>query len=120
MTDTKQAFAQWVILELMGHRRLAGYLTEAEIGGGSFLRLEIPADEPTEAPPWKATQYYSPASVYCITPTDEATARLCAKDWTEPPVTKWDLQRMLPERGLTEAERDDMEGERDEQDEQEF
>ncbi len=43
MTETKEGFAQWVILELMGHRKLAGYLTEQEIGGGAFLRLDIPA-----------------------------------------------------------------------------
>ena len=108
MTEAAEAFAQWVILELMGHRRLAGYLTEQEIAGGVFLRLDIPADEPTEDRSWKATQYYSPQAVYGITPTDETTARLCAKSWTEPPVNQWELRRMLPP-GPGEGNADDEE-----------
>jgi len=31
---------------------------------------------------------YSPGAVYAITPTDEETARLCAKSGTEPPVNQ--------------------------------
>ena len=86
-----ERFDQWVILELMGHRRLAGHLTEQEIAGSGFLRLDIPADA---GEGWKATQYYAPGAVYAITPTDESTARLCAAAWVEPPVTEWDLQRL--------------------------
>jgi hypothetical protein len=65
-------FEGWAILELMGHRRLAGYLTEATIGGGAFLRIDVPCDPP-------ATQFYAPSAVYAITPTDEDTAKLVAK-----------------------------------------
>ena len=38
-------FEEWAILELMGHRRLAGKITDAVIGGGAFLRIDIPMDE---------------------------------------------------------------------------
>lgn len=31
----------WAILELMGHRRLAGFITEQEIGGSAMLRLDV-------------------------------------------------------------------------------
>jgi len=68
------------------------------------LRLDIPDDEDPDG--WKATQYYSPGAVYAITPTEESTARLCAKERTEPPVSRWELQRMLPE--PQELEDDDM------------
>lgn len=68
-SNTAPAFEGWVLLELMeGDLRLAGWLTEATIGGGSFLRLNIPAEPP-------ATHFYAPAAVYAITPTDEETAR---------------------------------------------
>jgi hypothetical protein len=80
-------FEGWVVLELMGHRRLGGYLTEQEVGGVNFLRLEIPA-----AGKWKATtQLYSAASVYCITPTTAAIAKACAKANHPAPIHRWEL-----------------------------
>lgn len=78
------AFAEWVILELLGHRRLAGYLTEANIAGASFLRIDVPS-----APP--ATQYYAPGSVYAITPTTEDIARAVAQQRTPAPIQRWEL-----------------------------
>lgn len=77
-------FAQWAIIELMGHRRLAGYLTEQEIAGRGFLRLEVPGQP-------AATQFYSPAAVYCLTPTTEDIARAVAKGSRPEPVQRWEL-----------------------------
>lgn len=85
---TDIAFDEWVILELMGHRRLAGRLREQEIAGEGFLRLDIfpgPVDEPA------ATQYYRPGAVYCITPTTEQMARLVALGADPGPVKRWEL-----------------------------
>lgn len=36
-------FAGWAILELMGHRRLGGYVTEQEIAGTASLRIDVPS-----------------------------------------------------------------------------
>lgn len=79
-----QIFAQWVILELMGRRRLAGFLTEQEIAGNSFLRLDIPGQQGT-------TQWYNPAAVYAITPTTEDIARAVAATSQPAPVQRWEL-----------------------------
>jgi len=78
-------FAEWVIIELMGHRRLGGHLSEQEIAGRGFLRLDIPGDPPT-------TQYYSPSAVYCITPTTEGIARAVAAGARPAPVQRWELE----------------------------
>jgi hypothetical protein len=44
MSDTSEvSFSSWVILELLGHRRLAGKLTEQQIAGHGFLRLDVPS-----------------------------------------------------------------------------
>jgi hypothetical protein len=86
----EQAFEGWVVLELMGHRRLGGYLREQVIGGASFLRLDIPADSGTLLER-TATQFYSPSAVYCITPTTEETARAVAKLGQPAPVQRWEL-----------------------------
>src|SRR5258707_13271225 len=67
------AFAGWAILELMGHRRLAGFLAEQQIAGAGFLRLDVHDTDGAVA-----SQFYSPASVYGITPATEEIARtLC-------------------------------------------
>jgi hypothetical protein len=85
-----EKFETWAILELMGHRRLAGKVTEATIGGGSFIRIDVPGNE-TET-----TQYYSPGAVYCITPTTEDIARDFATSNQPEPVHRWELKQ-LPE-----------------------
>lgn len=87
MTDTTSSFDQWAILEILGHRRLAGRLTEASIAGGSFLRIDIP--ETDGQPPM--TQYYAPSSVYAITPTTEDIARRAAARFRPAPVNRWEL-----------------------------
>ena len=82
----EEKFDQWCILELMGHRRLAGRVTDAVIGGGAFLRIDIPKNDNTFT-----TQYYSPQSVYAITPTTEELARMVAKQNQPEPVYRWEL-----------------------------
>lgn len=92
MSDA-EVFEGWVILELMGHRKLGGYLRQETLAGGAFLRIDVPSDEGEGD---KATQYYSPSAVYCITPTTEAMARAIAKRTFEPPVQRWELPTALP------------------------
>ncbi len=43
MSSDSDTFSGWAILELMGHRRLAGYVTETELAGQGVLRLDVPA-----------------------------------------------------------------------------
>lgn len=99
------AFEGWAILELMGHRRLGGYVQEATIAGGTFLRIDVPAEQEGTKP---ATQFYSPSSVYCLTPTTEETARALAKLAQPAPVQRWELPR-LPERSSSSLTDDDGE-----------
>lgn len=93
---SRDAFGEWVVLELMGHRRLAGYLTEQELAGHGFLRLEIPGEVLYDAKgerheKGRATQFYSPASVYAIHPVSEEAARLVAVRTRPEPLTSWEL-----------------------------
>ena len=90
MSDTLQG---WYIVELMGHRRLAGYLTEQTIAGAGFLRIDVPG--PEGAP--RATQFFAPSSVYALTPTTEAMARRVAQASVVEPVKEWELPKALPE-----------------------
>lgn len=108
MTDTESPrFAEWAILELMGHRRLAGMLTEQEIAGTKFLRLDVPA----AVDGFAATQFYSPAAVYAITPTTEEIARGVARSTQPAPAYRWELPALSQPR--TEHESDFVSGLRD-------
>lgn len=87
MTE-RTAFKGWCILELMGHRRLAGLVQDAELAGGAFIRIDIPSTPP-------ATQFYAPGAVYCITPTTEEIARAVAAKARPEPVAEWELRGLL-------------------------
>jgi hypothetical protein len=82
--NSDEKFGGWVILELMGRRRLTGYLSEQEIAGRAFLRIDIPGEPPV-------TQFYGAEAVYCITPTTEETARNAAALNQVAPIHRWEL-----------------------------
>jgi len=86
--ETATPFASWAILELMGHRRLAGYVTEQEIAGHGFIRLDVPKGPEGGL---KATQFYAPGAVYAITPCLQATALRMAALSDPAPVHEWEL-----------------------------
>jgi hypothetical protein len=88
-----EPFEGWAILELMGHRKLAGLLSEQTIGGAAFIRIDVPkplTPENLDAL-WAVTQFYAPSAVYCITPTSEDLARKVAAGAQPTPVTRYEL-----------------------------
>lgn len=107
MSDQEASFTGWCILELMGHRRLAGWLSEETIGGGSFIRIDVPNDDGETV---QATQFYSPSSVYCITPTTEEIARAAARGAKPAPVARWELGAPRHDDGDDDIEEDDEVG----------
>lgn len=84
-TEVKEGFAEWAILEVMGHRRLAGFVREVELFGGKMCRIDVPGEEGTVA-----TQFYGEKSIYCLTVTTEAEARAAARRSRPEPVTRWE------------------------------
>lgn len=110
MENKDQQYEGWTILELMGHRRLAGYVREQTIGGAAFIRIDVPGEGADNV----ATQFYSPSAVYCMTPTTEDLARKVAQGSRPAPVTQWDLPQ--PSKALSASTRseDDEEDDRDE------
>lgn len=81
------AYDGWAILELMGHRRLGGIVTEVEVAGAAMLRIDVPGEG--DAP--YAPQLYSPSALYCLTPTTEEAARAVARHNRPQPVQRWEL-----------------------------
>ena len=69
----------WAVLELFGHKKLAGKLTEQTFGTAAMFRLDVPE---TEQPEGRKTPAYTKlvgvSSVYAITPCTEEVARAVA------------------------------------------
>ncbi|MHB9105784.1 MAG: acetyltransferase [Armatimonadota bacterium] len=82
----------WAILELMGHRRIAGHVSEATIAGQSFIRIDVPDVPGQDA----FTQFYGAGSLYCLTPTTEEIARAVAARSIVRPVERYELALPKP------------------------
>jgi hypothetical protein len=67
--------AQWGIVELMGHKVVAGRISKSEEFGTVLLRVDVPA---TETYP-EFTQMYGNSAIYCVTFTSEEVARIAAE-----------------------------------------
>jgi hypothetical protein len=89
--STTETFKTWAILELMGHRKLAGLVSEVMLFGVGMIRIDVPTPDGLEF----ITQHYSPSALYCLSPCTEAVARAFAVRNQPQPVTPWDL-RTLP------------------------
>lgn len=72
---------EWVLLEVFGHRRHWGLLTEVERFGAKLARIDefLPDGE---AP--VATHFYAGGAIFSVTPVTEETARARAS-WNHPP-----------------------------------
>lgn len=84
-----ETFQQWAILELMGHVKLAGIVTEEERFGTKMGRIDIP-----DGNGGFTTQYFGGSSVYRMTPTTEEIARHIAEDNQPTPVHPWQLRQL--------------------------
>lgn len=88
---TTDKFEQWCILEIMGHQRFAGLVSEQTLGGASFVRIDVPEAEGQPA----FTKLFGAGSIYCISPIAEDIARAMAKELRKQPVNVYDLPEEL-------------------------
>ena len=88
-------FDSWAVVELFGHQQIAGRVTEASIGGCSFLRVDVPDQPATEKRDWYSakpalpayTRYFGNGAIYALTPCTEAAARtVAARIRVTPPI----------------------------------
>lgn len=78
MPDSERAetFETWAVVELFGHKQIAGKVSEQVIGGCTFVRVDVPAT--TDRPAY--SKMYGNGAIYCITPVVEEIARLAAHE----------------------------------------
>lgn len=85
MTETKQTFDAWCIVELFGHAKIAGRCTEQNVAGTNFLRVDVPETEKQPA----FSRLFGSAAIYAINPVDETTAKIFAREINTGPITVW-------------------------------
>lgn len=85
MPEQTETFDSWAVVELMGHVRMAGRLTEEERFGGKMGRLDVPDGDRF------VTTFFTASSVYRITLTTEDVARSVAAQNKPQPVHRWEL-----------------------------
>lgn len=82
-------FAEWAVIDLFGHVQLAGRVTEAQIGGCSFLRVDVPATAE-----WPAfTRFLGQGAIYSMTIVAKEVVYEVLKTLRPRPVERF----MLPE-----------------------
>lgn len=81
--------SMWGILEILGHRKLAGLLKQEQILGTSLIRIDCYSQD-REKPLF--TQYYSPQSVFSLLPCSEEVAKKYTDSCQFVPVQKWELE----------------------------
>jgi hypothetical protein len=78
-----EKFDCWAVVEVMGHLRYAGRVTEHAIGGCAFVRVDVPAVG--DRLPF--TKLLGQGSIFAITPCSEEAARAVALQSYDKPIT---------------------------------
>jgi len=118
MHETTERFDTWALVEIMGHKQIAGRVSETTLAGAGMLRVDVPAVPGEPGVPGRSaghsgmpgfTKLLSPSAIYAITPVEESVARQLAASLRERPVEIWrlDASRALPPARRAEIEDDD-------------
>lgn len=83
----KGDFDQWCLVELFGHQKIVGKVTEASLAGGAFLRVDVPEFEGQPA----FTRYFGPGAIYSINPIAEQVAMGLLVHYRNAPVNEYQL-----------------------------
>jgi hypothetical protein len=83
-------FDMWAIVELMGHRKLAGRVSEQIIAGTPLLRIDVPDTPGCQG----FTTYYGASAIYSLTPTAEQICIAYAAAHRERPIQAYELKQL--------------------------
>lgn len=78
------------VVELFGHQKVAGVVTEQQVAGSSFVRVDIPE---TDTQP-SFSRFFNPSAIYAINPVTEEVMFQMAKMIQNKPIESWDIKEM--------------------------
>ena len=108
MTTEVKPFEGWAVLEIMGHNKFAGLVSEQTIAGHGFIRIDVPEVElenGTKLPAF--TKIFGAGSIYAISPCTEETAKAFVAMYRARAFSEYSIPR------LTSNQRDDDDSDED-------
>lgn len=93
----KKELKSYAVVEMMGHRKIVGLVTESDISGGQLLRVDVLGSDGTP----ERTEYIGIGSIYCLTIVTEEVAVAAAKSHSPRPTWAFGLSNIPAERTLT-------------------
>lgn len=82
----------WALVELFGHQRIAGAVSEYNLGG-TFVRVDVPAVDGRPA----FTKLYGQNAIYAITFVDRDVALAAAEHLAIRPITPYEVGALTTE-----------------------
>lgn len=86
-----EKFELWCLVELFGHNKIAGLVTEQTIGGSSFIRVDVPAVGETQP----FTRFFNGTAIYALNPMEEDTCKAIAERLQAKPIDSWDMSQII-------------------------
>mgnify|MGYP000895465297 FL=1 len=86
-TEKIELFA---IVELFGHQKISGKVTEQAFGSSTFVRIDVPETKFQPA----FSRLVNPAAVYAINPVTEDVMKIMAENIQQKPIESWDIRKM--------------------------
>jgi len=93
----------YAIVELMGHGRIAGRVTEAKIGGGHLIRIDVPSIQGRPG----FTRFYGANAIYSMTIVEKDVALGALIKLNPEPIDVYILPRDLRQLALLPAAEED-------------
>lgn len=86
----KEPLELHALVELFGHQKIAGTVTEHSFGPSTFLRIDVP--ETNSQPAF--TRLVNPSAIYAINPVTKDVMLHLVKSIQAKPIESWDIQKM--------------------------
>jgi hypothetical protein len=90
----KEKFEAWGLVELMGHQRIAGRISEQAIGGSNLLRVDVPLFDAEQKHRFDfRTVFYGSSAIYALHVIGESEAMELARRGDTRPSYAWHLDK---------------------------
>ncbi len=88
--ENKEPLKLFAIIELFGKTQMAGTISDHNLGGASFVRVDVPETKTQGA----FTRFLNPAAIYAINPCTEEVMKHMAENYQQKPIDSWDIKKM--------------------------
>lgn len=78
----------YAVVEMMGHRKVVGIISESPLGPGSLIRVDVLGSDGRV----ERTEHVGVGSIYCLTEVTEAVAKASAMHSAPKPSFAYDIE----------------------------